>query len=121
MPAKYGGIEGLSGPEFRRVELKTDQRSGVLTQASVLTVTSSPNRTPVVQHRKYMLEIVFGTPPPPSADLRRQMEALAHYGWQIPDRFHGFFPEREVLRRARRLASVPSRPPSAAFASQPQQ
>jgi hypothetical protein len=63
--AKYYGIEGVTGPEFRRVDLKTDQRSGVLTQASVLTVTSYPNRTSVVLRGKYMLENVFGTPPPP--------------------------------------------------------
>ena len=35
--AKHYGIEGVTGPEFRRVELTGDQRSGVLTQASVLT------------------------------------------------------------------------------------
>jgi hypothetical protein len=63
--AKYYGIEGVAGPEFRRVELKTDQRSGVLTQASILTVTSYPNRTSVVLRGKYLLENVFGTPPPP--------------------------------------------------------
>jgi hypothetical protein len=63
--AKYYGIEGVTGPEFRRVDLKTDQRSGILTQASILTVTSYPNRTSVVLRGKYMLENVFGTPPPP--------------------------------------------------------
>jgi hypothetical protein len=63
--AKYYGIDGVTGPEFRRVELTTDQRSGVLTQASVLTVTSYPNRTSVVLRGKYMLENVFGAPPPP--------------------------------------------------------
>jgi cytochrome c553 len=63
--AKYYGIGGVTGPEFRRVDLKTDQRSGVLTQASVLTVTSYPNRTSVVLRGKYLLENVFGAPPPP--------------------------------------------------------
>ena len=63
--AKYYGIDGVTGPEFRRVDLTTDQRSGVLTQASVLTVTSYPNRTSVVLRGKYMLENVFGAPPPP--------------------------------------------------------
>ncbi|MDE3197038.1 MAG: DUF1588 domain-containing protein, partial [Acidobacteriota bacterium] len=63
--AKYYGIDGVAGPEFRRVDLKTDQRSGVLTQASVLTVTSYPNRTSVVLRGKYLLENVFGAPPPP--------------------------------------------------------
>jgi mono/diheme cytochrome c family protein len=63
--AKYYGIEGVTGPEFRRVDLNTDQRSGVLTQASILTVTSYPNRTSVVLRGKYLLENVFGAPPPP--------------------------------------------------------
>jgi hypothetical protein len=63
--AKYYGVEGVTGPEFRRVELTTNQRSGVLTQASILTVTSYPNRTSVVLRGKYLLENVFGTPPPP--------------------------------------------------------
>lgn len=63
--AKYYGIADVVGPEFRRVDLKTDQRSGVLTQASVLTVTSYPNRTSVVLRGKYLLENVFGAPPPP--------------------------------------------------------
>jgi hypothetical protein len=63
--AKYYGIDGVTGPEFRRVDLTTGQRSGVLTQASVLTVTSYPNRTSVVLRGKYMLENVFGAPPPP--------------------------------------------------------
>ena len=34
--AKHYGIEGVTGPEFRRVELTTDQRGGILSQASVL-------------------------------------------------------------------------------------
>jgi hypothetical protein len=63
--AKYYGIDGVTGPEFRRVELETDQRGGVLTQGSVLTVTSYPNRTSVVLRGKYLLENVFGAPPPP--------------------------------------------------------
>jgi hypothetical protein len=68
--AKYYGIEDVTGPEFRRVDLKTDQRSGVLTQASILTVTSYPNRTSVVLRGKYLLENVFGAaPPPPPPDI----------------------------------------------------
>ncbi len=43
--AKHYGIPGITGPQFRRVELTGDQRSGVLTQASVLTVSSYPTRT----------------------------------------------------------------------------
>jgi hypothetical protein len=63
--AKHYGIEGVEGPEFRRVDLTTDQRSGVFTQASVLTVSSYPTRTSVVIRGKYLLENVLNSPPPP--------------------------------------------------------
>lgn len=87
--AKHYGIAGVTGAEFRRVELATDQRSGVLTQASVLTVSSYPSRTSVVLRGKYLLENILGSPPPPpppdvpaldetavgtSRSLRQQME-----------------------------------------------
>jgi len=66
--AKFYGIEGVTGPEFRRVELteaNAAQRSGVFTQASVLTVSSYPTRTSVVLRGKYLLETVLNAPPPP--------------------------------------------------------
>jgi hypothetical protein len=43
--AKFYGIPGVKGPDFRRVELTSDQRGGVLTQGSVLAVSSYPSRT----------------------------------------------------------------------------
>jgi hypothetical protein len=88
--AKHYGIAGVTGPEFRRVELTSDQRSGVFTQASVLTVSSYPSRTSVVLRGKYLLGNVLGAPPPPpppdvppldeaavgtSKSLRQQMES----------------------------------------------
>ena len=64
--AKHYGIEGVSGEEFRRVALPGDStRGGVLTQASVLTVTSNPARTSPVKRGKWILEAVLGAPPPP--------------------------------------------------------
>jgi mono/diheme cytochrome c family protein len=63
--AKHYGIEGVTGPEFRRVELKTDQRGGVLSHASVLTVSSYPTRTSPVIRGKYVLQNILGAPPPP--------------------------------------------------------
>jgi hypothetical protein len=63
--ARHYGIEGVKGPEFRRVDLTTDQRGGVLTHASVLTVSSYPTRTSPVIRGKYVLEAILGTPPPP--------------------------------------------------------
>jgi cytochrome c553 len=64
--AKHYGIEGVKGPDFRRVELATDQRGGVLSHASVLTVSSYPTRTTPVIRGKYVLENILGTPPPPA-------------------------------------------------------
>jgi hypothetical protein len=63
--AKHYGIEGVKGPEFRRVDLTTDQRRGILTQASVLTVSSYPTRTSPVIRGKYVLQNILGAPPPP--------------------------------------------------------
>jgi len=63
--AKYYGIEGVTGPEFRKVDLTTDQRGGILSQASVLTVSSYPTRTSVVIRGKYILQEILGAPPPP--------------------------------------------------------
>ncbi len=40
-------------------------RGGILGQASLLTVTSYPNRTSVVQRGKWVLDNLLGTPPPP--------------------------------------------------------
>jgi hypothetical protein len=87
--ARHYGIDGVKGPEFRRVELATDQRGGILSQASVLTVSSYPTRTSVVIRGKYILNNILGSPPPPApgnvppldedavgtaASLRQQME-----------------------------------------------
>jgi hypothetical protein len=63
--ARHYGIAGVDGPDFRRVDLTTDERSGVFTQASVLTVSSYPTRTSVVLRGKFLLENVLNAPPPP--------------------------------------------------------
>jgi hypothetical protein len=63
--ARHYGIEGVTGPEFRKVALDGKQRGGVLTQASVLTVSSYPTRTSPVIRGKWVLENILNTPPPP--------------------------------------------------------
>jgi cytochrome c553 len=91
--ANYYGIRGVAGSEFRRVDLSdadSRRRSGVFTQASVLTVSSYPTRTSVVLRGKYLLETLLNDPPPPPPpdvpalndatvgqirSLRQQMEA----------------------------------------------
>jgi hypothetical protein len=63
--AAHYGIPGVDSPEFRRVALAGDQRGGVLTHASVLTVSSYPTRTSPVIRGKWILENFLNAPPPP--------------------------------------------------------
>ena len=68
--ASHYGIEGISGEEFQRVSLKDTQRAGVITQGSILTLTSNPNRTSPVKRGKWIMENILGTAPPdPPADV----------------------------------------------------
>jgi hypothetical protein len=63
--ARHYGIDGVGGEAFRRVALTDRRRGGVLTQASVLTLTSNPNRTSPVKRGQWILQQLLGTPPPP--------------------------------------------------------
>ncbi len=63
--AKYYGIKGVEGTRFRRVALAGSERSGVLTQGSILTVSSYPTRTSPVIRGKWILENFLAAPPPP--------------------------------------------------------
>ena len=63
--ARYYGIPGVKGSYFRRVALKGPERGGILTQASVLMVTSYPTRTSPVLRGKWILESILDAPPPP--------------------------------------------------------
>jgi hypothetical protein len=63
--ARLYGLNGVTGEQFRRVSLQGTRRGGLLTQASVLTITSNPTRTSPVKRGKWVLENILGTPPPP--------------------------------------------------------
>jgi mono/diheme cytochrome c family protein len=64
--ARHYGIPGVYGERFRRVSLPADSvRRGLLGQGSILTDTSRANRTSPVIRGKWILENIFGTPPPP--------------------------------------------------------
>ncbi len=65
--AQFYDIRGVRGNDFRLVSLagQDGRRGGVLTHASVLTVTSNPTRTSPVKRGKWILENILGTPPPP--------------------------------------------------------
>jgi Protein of unknown function (DUF1592)/Protein of unknown function (DUF1588)/Protein of unknown function (DUF1587)/Protein of unknown function (DUF1585)/Protein of unknown function (DUF1595) len=63
--AEFYNIPGVKGHEFRKVDLKGTKRGGILTQASVLTVSSYANRTSPVLRGKWILETLLNAPPPP--------------------------------------------------------
>lgn len=66
--ARHYGIKGVDGEEFQRVALDGEQRSGVLTQGAILTVSSYPTRTSIPVRGKWVMENLLGTPPPPPPD-----------------------------------------------------
>lgn len=64
--ARYYGLpERVKSQEFEKVSLAGTARGGILTQGSILTLTSHPNRTSPVKRGKFLLENILGTPPPP--------------------------------------------------------
>jgi hypothetical protein len=62
--AKHYGIAGVKGNKFQRVKLPSE-RGGILTQASILTLTSNSTRTAPVKRGKWVLDQILNTPPPP--------------------------------------------------------
>jgi hypothetical protein len=63
--AMHYAIPNVYGSHFRRVPVTDEARRGLLGHASILTVTSYPNRTSPVLRGKWVLENVLGAPPPP--------------------------------------------------------
>jgi hypothetical protein len=80
--AKHYGIPDVKGPEMRLVSLPPESpRGGVLTQGTVLAVTSNPDRTSPVKRGLFILENILGTPPappppniPPLEDARKGIQ-----------------------------------------------
>ena len=66
--ARYYGITGVNGEDFQRVELDGEQRSGLLTQASIMRISSYATRTSPVIRGKWVLDNLLGSPPPPPPD-----------------------------------------------------
>jgi len=68
---KLYGMANVTGDEFRKVAVDTKQRGGIMTHASILTLTSKPLgeglRTSPVIRGKFILENLFNQklPPPP--------------------------------------------------------
>lgn len=69
--AEYYRLAEVSGSEFQRVQLPaSSHRGGILTHASILSLTSDGTRHRPVHRGKWVAETIFGrTPPPPPANV----------------------------------------------------
>jgi hypothetical protein len=70
--ARHYGISGVEGNHFRLVTLDKDEtvRGGLLTQASILNITSNGTTTSPVVRGVWVLDRLLGTPaPPPPPDV----------------------------------------------------
>jgi hypothetical protein len=76
--ARHYGIEGVSGPQFRRVTLTNKERFGLLGKAAVLMRTSYADRTSPVLRGAWVLDKLLGTPPaPPPPDTATDLSQKA--------------------------------------------
>jgi len=76
--ARHYGITNVVGQEMRRVTLPPDSpRGGILTEGTVLAVTSNPTRTSPVKRGVFILDNILGTPPlPPPPNIPPLEDAL---------------------------------------------
>lgn len=64
--ARFYGIPDVEGSEFRRVDVSELSRGGgILSHASILTLSSYSTRTSPVLRGKWILETLLNAPPPP--------------------------------------------------------
>lgn len=77
--AEHYGIEvptlkGKESDRFEKISLAGTPRGGILTQGSVLTLTSNPTRTSPVKRGRWVLENLLNLPPPPPAPNVMEIE-----------------------------------------------
>jgi hypothetical protein len=84
--ARHYGIPDINGGEFRRVSLTGTHRGGVLTHASILTLTSNPTRTSPVKRGKWVLDNLLGSPPPPPPPEVPELESQAELTGTLRER-----------------------------------
>jgi len=84
--AEHYRVPNIYGSQFRQVTFTDPNRGGLLGQGSILTVTSYPNRTSVVQRGKWVLETLLGTPPPPPPPNIPELKPEAQDGHQLTAR-----------------------------------
>lgn len=83
--ATFYGIPGVTGDSFQMVNLDSTRRAGLLTQASVLTVTTPGSRNdPVVRGKWLYTKMLCGTVPDPPQNVPKLPEPVP--GQSVRDR-----------------------------------
>ncbi len=96
--ANHYGIKGIKGPEMQKVTLKEENHRGGLTgMAGILALTSHTSRTSPTLRGKWVLEVVFGTPPEPPPPDAGQIKEEKQKGKEVTS-------FRELLQRHARDA-----------------
>ena len=75
--ARHYGMQGVAGSAFRRVAYPDSTRRGILSHASILTLTSHATRTSAVERGKWVMEVLLNSPPPPPPPGVPDLEATA--------------------------------------------
>ncbi|HSH17713.1 MAG TPA: DUF1592 domain-containing protein, partial [Verrucomicrobiae bacterium] len=64
--AGHYGLKDVQGDDFRKISLQGTPRGGIITHASILTITSHQTRTSPVKRGLYVMDNILGVPPPPA-------------------------------------------------------
>ncbi len=73
--AQHYGIADVHGDAMQRIRLQDSKRGGLLTQASILRITSGADDTSPVRRGKWVLETLLGAAPiRPPADILRALD-----------------------------------------------
>lgn len=82
--AEHYGVSAPSPGEFAKVTFANGERVGLLTQGSILTVTSYPTRTSPVKRGKWILgQVLCSAPPPPPPGVEGEIDEASVEGMSL--------------------------------------
>ena len=86
--ANYYGMKNVKGNHYRKVNVKTSARGGLLGLGAIQVATSYPDRTSPILRGLWILETLLGNPtPPPPEDVEINEAAMADPSLTMKERF----------------------------------